>query len=296
MGIEIKLPNVDIVRASERALDFYGDNVERSCTGVSEFIHKVIHPLALKHPEWKFEGSQISRRGVVKDNTVEFEVTGFDVFYNREQLGTIYTDQGYSANKVMYRMRNRRIDAEVSRGDSMRSGNAAKAIKIVEKYFAPVSPMEIFNELDTKACRMLFNAKNRAVGLVRHIDHEFAEYMREFIKPVQHVFIEYLTNKGVNVAELQEQDAAIAQFNVLQKITQVYDTNGLYKIVVHNSKYLVMHNEKFSVRESDELPLDIRGKLGMLKLVEVTNAIDDVGMRVGEDIFYVIGENNDVQS
>ena len=268
----------------------------RVCTGVSEFIHKVIHPLALKHPEWKFEGIHISRRGTLKDNNIEFEVTGFAVFYNREQLGSILTDQGYSHDKVMYKMRNRRIEKEVARGDSMRTGNPAKALKIVEKYFAPVSPMEMFNELDTKASRMLFNAKNRAVGLVRHIDHEFAEYMREFIKPIQHAFIEYLTNKGVNVAELQEQDAAIAQFNVLQKITQVYDTSGLYKIVVHNSKYLVMHGEKFSVRESDELPLDIRGKLGMLKLVEVSNAIEDVGMRVGEDIFYVIGENNDVQS
>jgi predicted Zn-dependent protease len=64
-------------------------------------------------------------------------------------------------------------------------------------------------------------------------------------------------------------------------------------IVLADGKYIVKVLDNVQLYDDTTLPHDLRGKLGMLKLVEAEQMVTGIGCRVSDEIFVVLHESND---
>jgi hypothetical protein len=53
-------------------------------------------------------------------------------------------------------------------------------------------------------------------------------------------------------------------------------------------QYIVRVGDNVQLYDDNTLPVEMRGKLGLLKLVEKEHFIDSAGCRVSEDVFVVV--------
>jgi hypothetical protein len=63
---------------------------------------------------------------------------------------------------------------------------------------------------------------------------------------------------------------------------------GTSLILVANGKYLVKTGDEIQTYDDNTLPVEMRGKLGMLKLVEPEQMIEGVGCRATTEVFVVL--------
>jgi hypothetical protein len=59
-------------------------------------------------------------------------------------------------------------------------------------------------------------------------------------------------------------------------------------IIVDGGKYLAQIGSDVQIWDDNTLPVELRGKLGLLKLVNNRQFVSDVGCRVEDDVFIVI--------
>jgi hypothetical protein len=86
---------------------------------------------------------------------------------------------------------------------------------------------------------------------------------------------------------------AYGKLEETKKINEVIKNNKAWLVFINNSDYIVKVNGHVSIMSSEDLPTMIRRNLGMLKLVQDKELITNVGIRVDESTYYVVGENND---
>jgi hypothetical protein len=77
------------------------------------------------------------------------------------------------------------------------------------------------------------------------------------------------------------------------KINKLIAEDTIWLVNIVNSDYIVKHKGTVSILDSDGLPATVRRHLGLLKLVKDREIISGVGIRVNEDTYYVVGENNE---
>ncbi len=78
----------------------------------------------------------------------------------------------------------------------------------------------------------------------------------------------------------------------MQAIHKCVDAKQHTLVLLDGMNYIVKHANQVEVKTSEELPDYVRRGVGMLKLVEVRNAITNVGIRVDENTFALLPPNN----
>jgi hypothetical protein len=254
--------------------------------GVDGFLHPLIEKLAIKHPEWRFEVSNISTATRDEGQPITIFATAFTVYYKRERLGDIYKNYSYSSREYSYVIGNERISNQMQRGNSTRTTKIDKALKIVEKSFGVPSAQEMFDKLSTEALRSFAHARDGMGRDASNIWTNEKKIFREFVLTHWDKLIDSLPSNEVGkIATLPEQ---LYKYDVVDKMYKNIDT--MYKIVIKDSDYIIVHNEKMSVVSSDELPEAVKRNLGMLKLIKDGQVIENLGFRHNETTFFVCGE------
>ena len=246
---------------------------------------EIIWELALKNPMWTFKGATFN--WVDKNTNIKIMVlTSFTINQSWEMLGSIERNYNRRNGLNGVEIKNHRLE---TRDNSYKTTDAAKAIAKIKKTFKPRSVPEIAAESEGKADTVVRQEKHGKDRVVNKHKEEIKQKAIDYVikGPGYALFLEYAKkNDDASVANSLEM-LAIAS-NELSTIEGIKDAMGAKKsalIVVDEGKYLVKINDNVQLYDDTTLPVEFRGKLGLLKLVNEKQFVTDVGCRVSKEIY-----------
>jgi len=258
-------------------------NVEKP---LNEIMWKVI----TENPTWEFRVEQYY--GQIKsgdnDDRPRLTVSKFKVFKDGEEVGVIDRDYRYDAGGYIFSIASNTIRNERERVGAYRTKDAKKALAAIKKTFNPKSVTERMNDAFAEATRAIGRQSSRKRGDYQSAFSELAPLMKAFVfKDMWDLFQKYaITNgQGHRLSKLRETEAEML---TVTDIEGKFRGAGTSLILVANGKYLVKTGDDIQIYDDNTLPVEFRGKLGMLKLVEPEQMIEGVGCRATTEVFVVL--------
>lgn len=245
-------------------------------------LKQTIVKLAPMYPLWQF---------VVPSVNMGYEVATFKVMANGQELGTI--SRLYHGNNYVIGVTNHRIAGSRIRGSEYKTKDVDKAVLKVKKTFFPRNPNELLSEAAKEAGNFLFEqemGKERALNKHEfHIKEAMFSYVQGagfqgFLAHAQTLEPRVRDNL---IAQLEAKTQLRMEVKSIAETRRQFDDEIAALVVRDSGKYLVRINDNVQIYDDNTLPESMKGKLGMLKLVDAGFFLSDVGCRVNDEVFVV---------
>lgn len=268
--------------------------VDKGDLGIESYaVHSslagVIWELASKNPLWQFH----AMHGVQAwDERTQLAYTSFKVKLKGKELGSIsraHTNRGQQAISVSCK----RIADKMDRKDSYMTTDPKKAIAKVRKEFAPKTTKEIVEEALEKATNVSRRVHVDTYGEFRKLNAMVQKEILEFFTdgPGAEIYKSYLRPDRPEDEKILVAMATMGELTTdLMTIERVKDKIGgvdTALVVLDEGKYLVKILSDLQLYDDTTLPQDLRGKLGLLKLVQPNQFVSSAGFRVSEEVFVI---------
>jgi hypothetical protein len=269
MTIELlKLPNVRLGK-NEKTL------TEEQLHGEAKLL---AWEVATKHPLW----------------TVE--VAGFRTFRvldGGEELGYIGSEW-YGRSQKLF-VRNDRIGAVNQRKNAYHTDKVDKAYLRVKKTFGPMNLSERVNKALKVAETVFENQSYRTQTRMREHERPIENGLYKWAKAnmTQYILELKQNHNTVMLEHLTMLEDVRADMVTIKETTDAFQNQRTALIVLADSKYIVKIRDNVQLYDDMTLPVELRGKLGMLKLVEQEQMVTGIGCRVNDEIFVLILEDQD---
>lgn len=269
------------------------DGADKSTAVIVSPLTPVMWELANKNPRWVFKADTVKANVAFK----------FDVFLEKEHLGYISTMQQYTrvGSKRVIVVSNKRIAKTMNRRDYVSTADGKKAIALVTKWFYPENIVEKMSAAAALAKKsigeVLWNKNSESAGYNRVTKNAVAD----FINTSEGVaaLTKYLTDTGKHEVLMSMQQGVVLnkEIKTISDIQAgVSDDTKTALVVLDAGKYLVKTGEDIALYDDTTFPTELRGKLGMLKLVLPQQFISDTGCRISDEVFVIVlaqeGETN----
>lgn len=256
---------------------------------VHSSLAEVIWELASKNPLWQFH----AMHGIQAwDERTQLAYTSFKVKLNGKELGNInrtHTNRGQQAISVSCK----RIADKMDRKDSYVTSDPKKAIAKVRKEFAPKTTKEIVEEALEKATNASRRVHIDTYGEFRKLNAMVQKEILEFFTggPGAEIYKSYLRPDQPEDEKILNAMATMGELTTdLMTIERVKDKIGgtdTALVVLDEGKYLVKILSDLQLYDDTTLPQELRGKLGLLKLVQPNQFVSSAGFRVSEEVFVI---------
>jgi len=245
-------------------------------------LEPLAYEAAKKFPKWVFRGAP---QWGYDDH---MEVAKLSVYENREKIGTLSINTTRIGAK--YVISSDRITSTRKRGDGAQTGDTNKALALMAKHFGGKTTIEKVEAARSALYRGISGSnmgkhtaytQAKAV-LVKHLD----TYIFDNFEAVSAAAI--AAGADVSVLGLPK---AKEDFDTTNKIDKALVNTGVL-VLLNGSDYIIQEQagDETLVLSSDTLPSALKGKLGMLKLLEDNHFMKDVGYRLNATTFYVLAE------
>jgi len=245
-------------------------------------LKQTIVKLAPMYPLWQF---------VVQDVRLGDEVYKFKVMANGEELGSI--SRLYHGHDYVIAVTNHRISESRTRGSEYKTRDVDKAVLKVKKTFAPRNPNERLKDAAEIAGRFLNQqetGKDRALEKHRY---NIREAMLSYVLGagyegfLAHTHTLEPRVRAQVLAHIQGEKELQMEVKSIEEIRRQFEDQIAALVVRDSGKYLVRIDDNVQIYDDNTLPESMRGKLGMLKLVDAGFFLSDVGCRVNDEVFVV---------
>lgn len=280
----VELSNVTVSEKVQKQLD--GHKLD----GVFQMVDPVVNRLATLNPLWTFV---VEDYGVVGQRRVAMS---FVVKADGEELGNIFTSYMGNRGRVIA-ISNDRIGKNRQRSSSYRTESAEKAVLMAKKMFGKMNPNERIQKAREAAERVVSRAgyskereRHNHMGVIQGAMLSWAEtHGRDmFLK-----FIEQeasLTNAHKVTVSMERLEVLNVEMQTIERVQNDFGNGKTALVIKDSGKYLVKVGDKVDLYDDNSLPLDMRMKLGMLKLVQDEEYLTDIGCKVSSEIFVLLVE------
>ena len=281
----LSLSNVVVGEDLQKSMDKEGLKL----SGVYAMLDPVISRLASLNPLWTF---------VINSSTHSMGssrvASGFMVKLDGEELGSIGLSYMGQRGKVIA-ICNDRIGKGRQRSDSYRTVDADKAILMAKKMFGKMNPSERISKAKDAAERVVSRASwNKERERTQHqslVKNEMLAWVEtkglatfmEFIKAEAIPSLKHKVTTSMEKVVLLD-----TEMRTIEKVQEDFSNNKTALVVKDLGKYLVKIGDNVELYDDNTLPLDMRMKMGMLKLVEDEQYLTDVGCKVTHEIFVLL--------
>jgi hypothetical protein len=264
----------------------------RELTSVDSLIDPVVQRLAVLNPLWRFV--MVSTQ---YDNATEpqsLKATGFRVMEAGEELGTISKE--YHGRSYVIQISNERIGKDRVRRGGYKTTDADKAILKAKKMFFKLKPSERIDKAVKDAGAVMYQQARRKdrekhdhASTIQSAAHKFImgtgfslflEHIKEW-----HEIDRNRINKAIT-----ENDRIGEEMLTIDKVKSQFENGKTALVIKDDGKYLVKIGDAIQLYDNNTLPEDMRGKLGMLKLVEAEAFVSNVGCRINDEVFVLVVE------
>ena len=239
-------------------------------------LKDVVYSLATTNPKWELVGESM---GYEKN-----KIDRFHIYSEEQRIGGLKHDWSNRSGQYAVLVQAESIG---NRKDHIVTSDPKKAIREAQKHFTPKSTARIMSEHMDRAKRVVENQRYRKNQRVQDYMGNLREHIQRFALSVhREAFNAYIESAGKR-ADLDSYEGVRNELNVLENIGTKIKNNGVY-IAIHKGGYLVKALDNVQHYTDTTLPDEYRGKLGMLKLVEPEQCIEDVGCRATDDVYVLI--------
>ena len=250
-------------------------------------LEQTVSKLARLYPQWEFQATEFA-------NTLGNSPFGTSVavYEDGELLGQL--QRTYHARDHAIAVMNERIEKSMDRGSYYKTTNPDKAIAKVKKMFFKSNTRERLEKADTEASslihRQVHRMENKADRSKQEIQHAAMLYAMNSGYPQ---FLAYLLSvpsaeNKATLKQMEDSEAYIADMMSIQDIRDKH-TDGKSALVIRDKdKYIVRIGDSVNLYDDATIPQDLRGNLGLLKLVEKEHFVAGVGCKASDDVFVVI--------
>ena len=281
----LSLSNIVVGEDLQKSLDKEGLKL----TGVYSMLDPVVSRLASLNPLWTFV---INNSGQSMGN--KRVACGFTIKLDGEELGTIGLSYMGQRGRVIC-ISNDRIGRGRQRSDSYRTVDADKAILMAKKMFSKMNPNERIQKAKDAAERVVSRASwNKERDRTQQQGYVKSEMLAWVETKGNAMFLEYLKTEAIpslrhKVTTSMEKVALLdTEMKTIEKVQEDFSNSKTALVVKDTGKYLVKIGDKVDLYDDNTLPLDMRMKMGMLKLVEDEQYLTDVGCKVSSEIFVLL--------
>jgi hypothetical protein len=258
---------------------------------VEKPLHEIMWKVITENPSWEFKVHEYY--GTVKSETMDsrprITVSKFAVFKDGEEIGKIDRDYRYDQGGHVFSITSNAIRNERERISAYRTKDAKKALAAIKKTFNNKSVGERVNEALGEAARVVSRQTSRKRGDHQSALHSLVPLMKAFAfiqNPEDFKKYAIVNGQAHQLAKLRE---AEAEMLTVTDIENKFKTDkGTSLVLLSNGKYVVKTGDEVQLYDDNTLPLDMRGKLGMLKLVEPEQMIEGVGCRATTEVFVLL--------
>lgn len=257
---------------------------EHRQTMVHPFLDGLITKLAKARPKWTLVGVSRSIR-----TEGPWWVHTFKVYEGREELGKI--EKGYFNGSDVYEFDNVRLSSSRQRGYSTRTKDMQKAFKAITKSFGAKTVTERMAEAITAATGrvpVIFGAKRTAFNVTSNAMREITAV---FLRENYEAFSAFAKAHGISSETVDDYPMQFQEYMDTLKITGAMDAGEGHIIMLYGSDYVVRTKGATVILTHDELPAHMRRCVGMLKLASNDQHIAGIGMRISDDVMFIMPED-----
>jgi len=248
---------------------------------------RLVMNLAMANPLWRF---------IVTDTIGEHRPVGFTVIDSGEEIGKI--GRQYYRGDYKLSLSNDRISNARERTESYRTGDVDKAVLMAKKMFFRLKPNERIDKAYDKAKQVMQNQQYDKQREFRHSERETQDSALNFIMGSGfHFFLAHVNGlpeaeKKPMLKKMEQTKKFKDDMLTIESIRDRFGDNKAALIIKDEGKYMVKIGQDVQIYDDNTLPVEMRGKLGMLKLVEAEHFVSSVGCRINDEIFVVLTEEN----
>lgn len=278
-------------------------------------MRELLWELASKNPLWDFEISRFSLyqlEGLTTDATTHnLFIREITVKENRETLGSFTVDYHGQTRKIF--ITNERIAKDrTSRNQGrMATGDVKRAYREIVKNFYSKNPKERATEAASLIARKLGDIERKTSHSVYQFEHEFQGAISSFVKRNPQVLTTFpypdldrdkaiSSLESLNAVSEAKDKIATVQMTMANMWSSLADPSKhkapdtAAVVISQGSTYVLTYKGQTCTIPSEDLPEELRGPLGMLKLSDAMQLIDGIGFRIDDKIFLVFTqESND---
>lgn len=243
-----------------------------------------LHKLAMAHPDWTFVMRHGGRDAVNKCWRNSHETR---VICDGETIGEIKLNTW--KNGTPFEIDCPAISAARARRGGAWTTKPEKAYKLVEENFRPMELAQRLyraqQSIKSTLGSNVWSTTRRFNNVMESLQEPLAAYLLKNIDDVKkHIPVNKVTVLESLVETMQEHQNAL-------KVNDMVQNNRGTMVYVYGDSYYMSNDgfANFHVVASHELPGDIAGKIGVLKVFDHDNAlIADVGLRLDKNTYFII--------
>lgn len=246
---------------------------------------RLVMNLAMANPLWRF---------VVTDTLSGHRPVAFSVIDSGEEIGKI--GRQYYRGDYKLSLTNSRIKDKRERTESYRTSDVDKAVLMAKKMFFRLKPNERIDKAYDKAKQVMNNQAHEKSREHQYSERDTQNYAQKFIMGTGFaLFLAHVNalpehEKRPILKKMEQTKKFKDDMLTIESIRERFGDNKAALIIKDEGKYLVKIGQDVQVYDDNTLPVEMRGKLGMLKLVEAEHFVSDVGCRINDEIFVVLTE------
>ena len=278
------------VRLSAQTLKISEEAFDKMTFLTHSHIYAALSPLTYAKPDWVFHLYSAVARSLRDGETYESVVVGVRITAHGNLLGTINVVR--RGDNYVLKVENTRISDTRERGDGYHTADPDKAALKIRRMFYPQLVSEKLETAQVAAVRALqTNAYDKRNELNRVYDGGVEDRMKDFVAQNKEMFLASLAPEHVLHAEdYFAKDESLSALMLLQEAKGLWDRISPTKdramlVVLDGGVYIVKCGDDVLQYASNNAPFDVSSRVGMLKLVEEGKYVDNMGIKVTQDIF-----------
>jgi hypothetical protein len=280
-------------------------------------MRELLWELASKNPLWDFliSKSSVHKRddGAIDGLTHVLFIREITIKSEREVLGSFAADY-HGGTKKIYVTNERMAKGRSGRNSGrMVTSDPKRAYREIIKNFYAKNPKELVTDAIQTLSSKLGEVGRKISHAVYSFDNELETAAASFVKRNPEVLTAFSNadpdrDKAVfaltswrNAKEDQDKMNALSMtanamwFNLSDPSKHKAPDNAAV-VISQGSTYVLTYKGQTCTVPSEDLPEELRGPLGMLKLSDAMQVIEGVGFKVDDRIFFVLAQESNDES
>ena len=257
-------------------------------------MNSVVEKLAPLHPMWRFEVTQAQNFAGQKPDVLKMEISE-----HGEVLGSI--ERRWHGQEYHMFVSNDRINEKMLRGSAYKTTNPEKAIAKIKKTFSRPSINERVDKAEKLAAHILDRQITNMHRNIRDAKYGISQAADKFIKgegwPLFLAHVETLSanERDPLLKHIEAQETYKQEMLTIEEVQNKFKDKATALVVKDAGKYVVKIGDSVQIYDDNTLPTNLRGGLGLLKLVDVEHFLSDIGCRVSNEVFVLLIKEEGVE-
>ncbi len=263
---------------------------------VDHRIAPLIDKLSRKHPQWRFISQNYGM--VSQTNDGHYVYKSYAVEEDGEELGAISLSVNWRTNAPVFEMDNKRLRAQRQRSGTTKTEKIDKAFKLIDtNYYG--------STVGERMAQARSLAQTQVTNLERDARYTFERAINGASRQMAHYLIAHfdaLTEvaalcDGAVRERVEKLPDSMAAFETAEAIHKAMQDGTGHTIMLWRDKMLTTVKDAqgadmISEMSYDAAPPYMAMSIGMLKLVGNKEVIPNIGMRVADNVFFVLPQGD----